>query len=111
VRSRRLAARLVDLETVDDEISAVDTQEHVDRRFSAVVLLDLVRRLRPLDRQIILLYLEGESGGAIAEVTGLSATHVATKVHRIKRMLKQSYSTLLLRSHASPWLFVARLPP
>jgi RNA polymerase sigma-70 factor (ECF subfamily) len=38
-----------------------------------------------------MLYLEGETAGPIAEVTGISATNVATKIHRIKRMLKQKY--------------------
>jgi RNA polymerase sigma-70 factor, ECF subfamily len=48
---------------------------------------ELIRRLAPLDRQVIVLYLEGMSGTEIAEVTGLSAGNVATKVHRIKRVL------------------------
>jgi RNA polymerase sigma-70 factor (ECF subfamily) len=51
----------------------------------------MIHRLKPLDRQIILLYLEGEAAGPIAEVTGLSAANVATKIHRIKRVLKQQY--------------------
>jgi len=62
-----------------------------DRRFSAAVLLDLIHRLKPLDRQVIMLYLEGEAAGSIAEVTGITASNVATKIHRIKRMLKQKY--------------------
>lgn len=48
---------------------------------------ELIRRLAPLDRQVIVLYLEGMSAAEIAEVTGLSAGNVATKVHRIKRVL------------------------
>ena len=55
------------------------------------MLLDLIHRLKPLDRQVTLLYLEGEAAGAIAEVTGLSASNVATKIHRIKRVLKEKY--------------------
>jgi RNA polymerase sigma-70 factor, ECF subfamily len=51
----------------------------------------LIRGLKSLDRQIILLHLEGEAAGSIAEVTGLSASNVATKVHRIKKLLKQTY--------------------
>jgi RNA polymerase sigma-70 factor (ECF subfamily) len=38
-----------------------------------------------------MLYLEGEAAGSIAEVTGITASNVATKIHRIKRMLKQKY--------------------
>jgi RNA polymerase sigma-70 factor (ECF subfamily) len=90
VRSRRLASRLVDLETVEAGIP-VEAKAQADRRFSAAVLLDLIHRLKPLDRQVTLLYLEGEAAGAIAEVTGLSASNVATKIHRIKRVLKEKY--------------------
>jgi RNA polymerase sigma-70 factor (ECF subfamily) len=91
VRNRRLTARLVDLETLDTRIPSVDGEAEVDQRFSAAMLLDLIHRLKPLDRQIILLYLEGEAAGPIAEVTGISASNVATKIHRIKRMLTQKY--------------------
>lgn len=91
VRSRRLASRLVDLETLEAEASLVDAEAQADRRFSVAILLDLIHRLKPLDRQVILLYLEGEAAGPIADVTGLSAANVATKIHRIKRMLKQKY--------------------
>ncbi|HKE19068.1 MAG TPA: sigma-70 family RNA polymerase sigma factor [Kofleriaceae bacterium] len=47
----------------------------------------LIRRLAPLDRQVIVLYLEGLQGAEIADVTGLSAGNVATRVHRIKGVL------------------------
>jgi RNA polymerase sigma-70 factor, ECF subfamily len=91
VRSRRLASRLVDLETLEGGILAADVQAQPDHRFPAAMLLDLIRRLKPLDRQIILLYLEGEAAETIAEVTGLSAANIATKIHRIKRVLKEKY--------------------
>jgi RNA polymerase sigma-70 factor (ECF subfamily) len=91
VRSRRLASRLTDLETVEAGMFPVEAKAQADGRFSAAILLDLIHRLKPLDRQVILLYLEGEAAGAIAEVTGLSASNVATKIHRIKRVLKQKY--------------------
>lgn len=91
VRARRLTSRLVDLETLEARMPSVDGGAQVDQRFSAAILLDLIRRLKPLDRQVILLYLEGEAAGPIAEVTGISASNVATKIHRIKRMLQQKY--------------------
>jgi RNA polymerase sigma-70 factor (ECF subfamily) len=81
----------VDLETLEARISSIDGKAEVERRFSAAILLDLIHRLRPLDRQVIMLYLEGEAAGSIAEVTGISASNVATKIHRVKRMLKQKY--------------------
>ena len=50
-------------------------------------LVALLERLAPPERQLMLLYLEGLDAGAISEVTGLSSANVATKVHRIKRIL------------------------
>jgi RNA polymerase sigma-70 factor (ECF subfamily) len=91
VRDRRLTSRLVDLETLEARMFSVDGEAEVERWISAAILLDLIHRLKPLDRQVILLYLEGEAAASIADVTGITASNVATKVHRIKRMLKQKY--------------------
>ena len=53
------------------------------------VILGFIHQLKPLDRQIMLLYLEGLDAAATGEVVGLSASNVATKVHRLKRVLAQ----------------------
>jgi RNA polymerase sigma-70 factor, ECF subfamily len=84
VRSRRLSSRLVELETLEAAIPSVDTGAQTERRFSAAVLLDTMHRLKPLDRQVMLLYVEGEAAEEIAEVTGISAANVATKIHRLR---------------------------
>lgn len=91
MRDRRLTSHLVDLETFESRIPSVDGEAESERRFSAAMLLDLIYRLKPLDRQVILLYLEGEAAVSIAEVTGIAPGNVATKIHRIKRMLKRKY--------------------
>ena len=43
--------------------------------------------LAPLDREVMLLYLEDLDAAAIGEITGLSARNVATKIHRLKVLL------------------------
>jgi RNA polymerase sigma-70 factor (ECF subfamily) len=47
-----------------------------------------IDRLDPLNRALILLYLEDRSHAEIAEVLGLSETNVATKIGRIKQKLR-----------------------
>jgi RNA polymerase sigma-70 factor (ECF subfamily) len=47
--------------------------------------------LKPLDRQVIVSYLEGLDAAAIAEITALSPRHVATKIHRIKNVLARRF--------------------
>ncbi len=89
VRMRHASARLVDLDAMETEPGFVDGEARANEQYSVSRLLDQIYRLRPLDRQVILLYLEGEPAAAIAEVTGLSAGNVATKIHRIKRLLNR----------------------
>jgi RNA polymerase sigma-70 factor, ECF subfamily len=92
MRSRRSAAPLVELETLETGIPVIDGPAEINRSCSASTLLRLIHQLKPLDRQVILLHLEGERADSIAEVTGLSAVNVATKIHRIKKLLKHMYA-------------------
>jgi len=46
-----------------------------------------IDQLKPLDRQVMLAYLEGLDAASTAEITGLSARNVAVKIHRIKQVL------------------------
>lgn len=52
-------------------------------------LQQLVARLDELSRALILLYLEGYSHAEIAEILGISATNVGTKIGRIKSRLQE----------------------
>jgi len=89
VRWRRASARLVDLDALETEPGFVDGEARANEQYSVSRLLDRIYRLKPLDRQVILLYLEGEQAASIAEVTGLSAGNVAIKIHRIKVLLNR----------------------
>ena len=60
-------------------------------------LLELfISELNDLDKALMLLYLEEKSHAEIAEIMGISATNVSTKVGRIKDKLKQRFSQLNL---------------
>lgn len=72
-----------DLADPEDAVSALAQSDTLER------LLALIDRLKPLDRQIILLYLEDFSAAAIGEVVGLSSENIATKIHRIKKLLSR----------------------
>ena len=89
LRMRRASARLVELEALEAEPGFFDGETQANQQYSVSILLDRIYRLKPLDRQIILLYLEGEQAATIADVTGLSAGNVATKIHRIKALLNR----------------------
>jgi RNA polymerase sigma-70 factor, ECF subfamily len=83
-KNKRISVeQLVALEQVDT--SSPETRLDVER------LAELVRSLAPLDRQLILLHLEGLEPSEIADVTGLTKTNVTTKVHRIKALLAKRF--------------------
>jgi len=87
LRGRRVSSRWVSLESLEMEPGFRDGEAEADRAHSLTKLLGLISNLKPLDRQTFLLYLEGETAASIAEITGLSAANVATKLHRIRKLL------------------------
>ena len=90
IRQRRMNSHvLVSLEELDHladpSVLDADHQQALNR------LLMLVQRLKPVDRQVILSYLEGMDAAAIGEITCLSPGNVATKIHRIKNILAREF--------------------
>src|SRR4029079_15308882 len=74
-RSRQTES-LVALEDGPDDVG---TEEAVDRRALIERIAAFVRGLRPIDRQVLLLYLEGIDQREIGEITGITTAHVSTK--------------------------------
>jgi len=52
------------LEALEGLTNSASWATEADQRPSVTVLFDLIYRLKPLDRQVILLYLEGETAAA-----------------------------------------------
>lgn len=80
--------RLVELDELPVE---ADLEQRVDTARALEKLSRLIHALAPADRQLVLLYLEGLEASVIAEVTGLSPSNVATRVHRLKAALARQF--------------------
>jgi RNA polymerase sigma-70 factor (ECF subfamily) len=95
MRGRRNKSRaLISLEEIEEQggIAAKDDGNHsIERAQMLEQLYALIQHLNPLDRQIILLYLEGMDAAAIGEVSGVSSSYTATKIHRIKAILADRF--------------------
>jgi RNA polymerase sigma-70 factor (ECF subfamily) len=92
IRERRNKSQtLVGLEELESVPAHRDGELAADRRYALERLLELVQSLKPLDRQVILSYLEGLDAGSIGEITGISPGNVATKIHRIKNVLARRF--------------------
>ncbi len=92
-RGKRNALAFLTLEEAEAEAQAGGESVEVsaDREQAQARLLALIQRLDPLDRQVILAYLEDLDAESIAEITGLSAANVWSKVHRIKNLLVRRF--------------------
>jgi len=95
VRRRRRIARQ-QFTTLDDlsvatRPSSDNPEIQVADKHAFARLMDLIHALAPVDRQVVLLYLEGLDAAAIGEVTGFSPGAVATKLHRLRAVLAAQF--------------------
>jgi len=90
-RRRANTPTFVTLDELAETAVEEDATRTVDRRIALERLLALIQSLDPLDRQVILLYLEEIDAQSIAAIVGLSPGNVATKVHRIKQILARRF--------------------
>ena len=89
IRERRIFSTLVSLEEIEVLPDKAEGPEAANKRVNLDRLAALIQRLKPLDRQVIVCYLEDMDAASIGEITGLSPGNVAIRIHRIKKVLGQ----------------------
>jgi len=91
-RQMRIRQRVfVGLEELAELADTTEGEEAAGHRDEIALLYELIDQLKPLDRQVMVAYLEGMDAASTAEITGLSARNVATKIHRIKQVLARRF--------------------
>lgn len=65
-------------------------------------LLACIEDLGPLDKALVLLYLDAQDHATMASVLGLSLANVATKLHRIKARLRAAMTARLATAEEPP---------
>lgn len=70
-------------EALHDGVDGMDAPDH-----DVHLLQRIIARLAPLDRALMLLYLEERSQREIAEILGITETNVATKIGRLKQRIR-----------------------
>lgn len=71
------------------QVETDDTKEQTSK-----LLHQFIDDLKPLDKALVLLYLDGKSHKEMAAIMGLSETNISTKIHRIKTILKQKFEAI-----------------
>jgi len=91
VRGKRVASAFLTLEEAENQTGDKDVEVYTDRNQALDRLFVLIQRLDPLDRQVMMAYLEDLDTESISEITGLSAQNVWSKIHRIKNVLVRRF--------------------
>ena len=87
ISERRVNAKLVSFEEMERTLESVEPLTDMDRDRALRDVQQLILKLKPLDRQIIISYLEGLEAAHIADITGLTPANIGMKIHRIKKIL------------------------
>jgi RNA polymerase sigma-70 factor, ECF subfamily len=88
---RRKSSKLLSLDELAEMPVEQDSERQVDEAAVLERLSALIQQLNPIERDIILLYLEGIEAVEIGEISGLSPDNVAQKIHRIKKLLRRRF--------------------
>jgi RNA polymerase sigma factor (sigma-70 family) len=77
---------------ISDEAQLLNAVEPaIDEPREIGLIYEFVDGLSPLDRALVLLFLDGNTHQEIAQVLGITATNVATKIGRLKQTMQQRF--------------------
>lgn len=82
--------RFSDAATLDETVERIAGDDDDERRRDLADMYKLISRLDPVEKAIIMMWLDERSYDDIAEVTGISHGAVATRLYRIKQKLKDA---------------------
>jgi RNA polymerase sigma-70 factor (ECF subfamily) len=92
-RQRGVAKHLVALDDLDVPSDEPGVETTIDEALMIERIHALLPRLKPIDREVFVLYLEGLTTEEIGEIAGLSRANTATKLHRIRTLLTAQLRT------------------
>ncbi|MEO9210027.1 MAG: RNA polymerase sigma factor [Ginsengibacter sp.] len=73
------------------KLSAEGSENSSELESKLNALEQFIHELKELDKALMLLYLESKNYKEISEILGISETNVATKISRIKEVLKKKF--------------------
>jgi RNA polymerase sigma factor (sigma-70 family) len=88
---RRESTRTRNLIASDEHLLEL-ADETANQSADVTLLYRFIEKLHPLDKALILLYLDENSYREISDVLGISETNVGTKINRLKSKLRQDFS-------------------
>lgn len=87
IRERRIFSKLVTLEAAESIPIKAGAMESAHQQVQLDRVIALIQQLKPIDRQVMICFLEDMDAASIGEITGLSPGNVAIRIHRSKNVL------------------------
>ncbi len=87
--------KFIDLEDVTELGGTADHEQEPDKEYRIKALYFGIDKLSPVEKAIILLYLEDKSYDEIADIIGISTKNVSVRLVRLKRKLETIIKPLL----------------
>ncbi|MEO8172328.1 MAG: sigma-70 family RNA polymerase sigma factor [Sediminibacterium sp.] len=82
------AKRLGGIVALDDFMLNLADESSQFTQERTIEMYSKIRNLGPVEKSIVLLYLEGKTYAEIADITGFTVTNTATRLSRIREKLK-----------------------
>jgi RNA polymerase sigma factor (sigma-70 family) len=71
-----------------------DENENLELDGNVKLLYEFINRFDELNKALMILYLDNNSYKDIADILGITETNVATKISRVKQLLKQQFANI-----------------
>lgn len=79
---------------LNNAVNYIDDSQTKDLEDDIGLLYRFIHELNNLDKALMLLYLEQKSYKEIADILDISETNVATKIGRVKKVIKQKFTAI-----------------
>ena len=99
-KAGRKKKRLVQYRDKLPESAAIGSNDDSIDEEQIRILYKGIERLKPVEKALILLYLEEHSYSEIADIMGISEKNAGVKLHRIKRKLEKILQPYITLKHA-----------
>lgn len=74
-----------------EKLVLIDDSKQVEVNTDIIRLRKFIHELKPLNKALMIMYLDGNSHAEISEAMGISVSNVGTKINRIKKQLKKKF--------------------
>ena len=85
--SKKNEISLSTIEDIEHLLSSGEFDKKIVNKSLLEKIKDILKSIKPIDREVFLLFLEGESGKEIAAISGLTESNVSTKISRVKKLI------------------------